>query len=153
MDRVGEIHRRGAVGQVLHIPVRGKAVDVLRKQSRSPFNRLKNSLLSDISLCHSRIWRSQLSFASWDAMLFAASAPSLYFQWAAIPYSAVLCISSRTDLDLKGLAGGAHQRRVKRLVHIRLRHGDVIFKTPRDRGVHLMDHAQSRIAVFHPNPQ
>ena len=51
---------------------------------------VKNSLLSDISCCHSRIWRSQLNFSSSLLML---PPPSLYFQCAAIPYSAVRCIS------------------------------------------------------------
>ena len=50
--------------------------------------------MSDMSRCHSKIWRSQFNFASCASMLFAASPPSLYFQCAAIPYSAVLCISS-----------------------------------------------------------
>ena len=54
-----------------------------------------------------------------------------------------------TDLDLKGLPRRPHQRRVERLVHVRLRHGDVILKTSRDRGVHLMDHTQRRVAVLY----
>ena len=54
-----------------------------------------------------------------------------------------------TDLDLKGLAVCADQRRMQRLVHIRLRHRDIIFKTAGDRFVHLVDHTQSRVTVFY----
>ena len=53
-----------------------------------------NSLLSDISRCHSRICRSQASFSSSCACTFFPSEASLYFQWAAIPNSAALCIST-----------------------------------------------------------
>ena len=41
------------------------------------------------------------------------------------------------------------------LVHILLGHGDIVFKPARNRGVHLMDHTQRRIAVLyriHNNP-
>ena len=54
-----------------------------------------------------------------------------------------------TDLDLKGLACAADERGMERLVHIWLRHGDIVFKAARYRLIHLMDHAQSRIAVLH----
>ena len=55
----------------------------------------------------------------------------------------------RPDLDLKGLPGGPHQRRMKGLVHIHLGHGDVILEPARNRRIHLVDHAQRRIAVLH----
>ncbi len=38
---------------------------------------------------------------------------------------------------------------MKGLVHIRLRHRDIIFKPSRDRLIHLMDNAERRIAVHH----
>ena len=38
---------------------------------------------------------------------------------------------------------------MQRLVHIRLRHGNVIFEPARDGGIHLMDHAERGITVFH----
>ena len=37
---------------------------------------------------------------------------------------------------------------MQRLVHIRLRHGDVVLEPARDRRVHLMDHAEGRVAVL-----
>ena len=37
---------------------------------------------------------------------------------------------------------------MKRLVHVRLRHRDIILKTARDRLVHLVNHTKRRIAVL-----
>ena len=54
-----------------------------------------------------------------------------------------------TDLDLKGLSVGPDQRRMKRLIHIGLRHGDIILEPARDGLVHLVDNAQGAVAVFH----
>ena len=53
------------------------------------------------------------------------------------------------DLYLERLPHRTHQRRVERLIHIWLRHGNIILKTSRNRRIHLMDHTQSRIAVLH----
>ena len=53
------------------------------------------------------------------------------------------------DLDLKGLARTADQCSVKGLVHIRLRHGNIVFKTAGNGLIHLMDHAQGCITVLH----
>ena len=51
------------------------------------------------------------------------------------------------DLDLKGHARTVHDRRMQRLVHVRLRHGDIVLETAGKRLVHLMDDAQRGIAV------
>ena len=53
------------------------------------------------------------------------------------------------DLDLKGLSRTADQGRMQGLVHIRLRHGDIILEPSGDGLIQLMDHAQSRVAVLH----
>ena len=48
-----------------------------------------NSSGSFVSCCHSSTWRNQVSVSSTSS----PRAPSLYFQCAAMPYSAVRCIS------------------------------------------------------------
>ena len=53
------------------------------------------------------------------------------------------------DLDLEGLAVGADQRGVQRLVHVLLGHGDVILEPARNGLIHLMDHTQGCITVLH----
>ena len=54
-----------------------------------------------------------------------------------------------TDLDLERYTVGADDRRMQRLVHVRLRHRDVVLEAARNRGIHLMNHAERRIAVPH----
>ena len=53
------------------------------------------------------------------------------------------------DLNLKRLTFGSDQSCMKRLIHIEFRHGDIIFKTPGDRFIHLMNHPQSGITVLY----
>ena len=54
-----------------------------------------------------------------------------------------------TDLNLKWLSCAADQSCMQRLVHILLRHSDIVFKTTRNRLVHFMDHAKCRITVLY----
>ena len=54
-----------------------------------------------------------------------------------------------TYLDLERLTGLSDKRRMKRLIHIGLGHGDVILKPSRNRLIHLMNDTKSRIAVFY----
>ena len=54
-----------------------------------------------------------------------------------------------TDLDLKWLSVVADQSGMQGLIHVLLRHGNIIFETAWDRLIHLMDHTQGRITVFH----
>ena len=81
-------------GRVFTSPAGEKQYTLSVNRSRSLLRRLINSRLSDISCCHSRICRSQFSFSSsCSGPDFLPSDASLYFQWAAMPYSAVRCIS------------------------------------------------------------
>ena len=54
-----------------------------------------------------------------------------------------------TDLDLERYTVGADDRRMQRLVHVRLRHRDVILEAARNRSVHLMNYTERRITVPH----
>ena len=54
-----------------------------------------------------------------------------------------------TDLDFKRLTVWTDQCGVQRLIHIRLRHSNVVLETSRDRFIHLMYDPQGRITVFH----
>ena len=51
------------------------------------------------------------------------------------------------DLYLKGLSPRIDQGRMQGLVHIRLRHGDIILEPPGNRLVHLMDNTKHRVTV------
>ena len=52
------------------------------------------------------------------------------------------------DLNLKRSSRFADQGRVQRLVHIRLRHGDIVLEPPRHRRIHLMDDSQDSVTVL-----
>ena len=54
-----------------------------------------------------------------------------------------------TNLDFKGHSVLSDYRSMKGLVHIGLRHGDIVLKAPGDGGVKLMNKAQHRITVLH----
>ena len=55
----------------------------------------------------------------------------------------------RADLDLDRLALRADDRRVQRLVHVELRHRDVVLEPARDRVPPRVQGAQRRVAVAH----
>ena len=74
---------------------------------------------------------------------------SLYFQWAATPYSARRCMVVRADLDLDGLALGPDDRRVQRLVHVELRHRDVVLEPPGQGVPPRVQRTERRVAVAH----
>ncbi len=57
------------------------------------------------------------------------SEASLYFQWAAIPYSAVLCISKVRIWISKRLSVWSDQRSMQRLIHVCLGHRNIILET------------------------
>ena len=65
---------------------------------RSNFKSSPKSEESRASLCQSRMRRSQLSLVSSSSICL----PSLYLQWAAMPYSAVRCISKVRICTSKG---------------------------------------------------
>ena len=54
-----------------------------------------------------------------------------------------------SDLDLEGLSVRSDQCCVKRLVHIRFWHGNIILETAGDRLIHFVDHAERRIAILY----
>ena len=51
------------------------------------------------------------------------------------------------DLYFKGLPGRTDQRRVQRLVHVCLGHGNIVFKAAGYGLVHLMDSTEDSVAV------
>ena len=54
-----------------------------------------------------------------------------------------------SDLDLKRLPVRSDQSRMQGLVHILLGHRDIIFETPGNRFVHLMDQSKCRITILY----
>ena len=69
---------------------------------------------------------------------------SLYFQCAAMPYSATTMHFFRTNLKFDMLALRPNDGRMERLIEIRFWNRDVILETPRHRPPQRMDQAQQR---------
>ena len=54
----------------------------------------------------------------------------------------------RADLHFERLSFLRDDRRMQRLIEVRLRHGDVVLDSSRDRSPHLMNDAEACVAVF-----
>ena len=104
-----------------------------------------NSPGSRISRCHSTNCRSQ-------AMRWSSSAgprlPSLYFQCAAMPSSAMRCISS-VRICTSNAAARPDHRGMQRLVEVRPGDGDEVLDAARDGVPLVVDDAERRVAVLH----
>ena len=71
---------------------------------RSLLMECTKSVTSSLSAWFSSIWRIQARRSSRAALSESlADMPSLYFQWAAMPYSAVWCISQVRICTSKGM--------------------------------------------------
>ena len=70
---------------------------------RSDLMECTRSVTSSVSSWFSSIWRIQASLSSRERLSDCfLDMPSLYFQWAAMPYSAVWCISQVRICTSKG---------------------------------------------------
>jgi hypothetical protein len=130
------------------IAVRGEDIHILVEQ-RLPLTLSMNSWASLRSLCHSSSCRSQVNFSSSAVTGVVARTPdSLYFQWAAIPYSAMWCISRVRICTSMGRPMAANHHRVQRLVAVGLGQADIVFKATGDGAKGIVDDRQGPIAFF-----
>ena len=74
--------------------------------------------------------------------------PSLYAQCAATPNSAIRCISDVRICTSSGSPFGPITVVCKRLIHIRLWHRNIIFKSARHRLPTCMNDSKNCIAIF-----
>ena len=98
VDGIGEVDRRGIAGQNHDLTLGGEGVNLLRVEIDLEGGK-KFMQGSETSRCHSTTWRSQARRCSSSAK----TGPSLYFQCAAMPSSAILCISSVRIWTSKGV--------------------------------------------------
>ncbi len=76
------------------------------REPRSKRSESRNSPGSCVSRCQSSSWRSQISLVDVRRGLATSSLVSLYFQCAAMPYSAVRCMASVRICSSTGLPSG-----------------------------------------------
>ena len=148
MNRIREVDRAGAGRQVLDIARRGEAENVLIKQVQVGLDHVHEFLRVGLILLPLEDLMQPVHLHIFLlAGLFLRSAGLLILPVRRDTELRRAVHLEGTDLDLERYTVGADDRRMQRLVHVRLRHRDVVLETARNRGVHLMDHAERRIAV------
>ena len=149
MYAVGKVYRCRAEGQRLNISRRGEAVYIVIKQIEVGLNHIEEVLgIACIIL--------KLKYLTQPAHLVVIAAVCLD-----IGATCLLIFPVRRNtvfrntvhligsyLYLKGYAVLAYKSRMKRLIHIRLRHGNIVLETTRYRLIHLMYNTECRIAVL-----
>ena len=149
MDTVGKVYRRRASRKILDLSGRGKAIYTIRKQIQITLKEIHEFLvIGHITLPFQNLAQPGKLFLL--GIFYLLSVGSLFI--FPVCRNTILCRLVHligTNLDLEGLAAAADQGSVQGLIHICLRHGDVILKTSRDRLIHFMNHAKCRIAILH----
>ncbi len=142
VDLVGEVERRRARGQRLHLALRREHEHLVLEQV-------------DLQGVHELLRVRQLLLP-----IQQASEPA---QLAVVVRRSVLLVEpvrgdpelrhvvhlARADLDLQGTALGSDHRRVQRLVHVELRHRDEVLEAAGERLPERMDDADGAVAVLH----
>ena len=155
MNTVCKIDGRGACGKIFYLPGGRKAVNIIRKQIQIVFQQLhKLPVVGHIPLPLQDLTQPHQFFLLTAFHLFAVRG-LLILPMRRNTILRRLVHLKGADLYLKGLSRAADQRGMKRLIHVRLGHGDIILKPPGNRRVHLVDDSQRRVTVLqgvHNNP-
>ena len=145
VDAVGEINRDGAFRQVDDVAIRREDEDFVREDVN--FERLE--ILARVT-----VFLLEIDHLAQPAHLLihlaARNGALALLLVLPVRRDAVfrdLVHLERADLDFERVAL-RHDRRVQRLVAVRLRHGDVVFETARNRLPHGVDDAEHAIAVL-----
>ena len=149
MDTVGKVYRRRASRKILDLSGRGKAIYTIRKQIQITLKEIHEFLvIGHITLPFQNLAQPGKLFLL--RIFYFLSVRCLFiFPMCCNTIFCSLVHFISTNLNFKGLSAAADQGSVQGLIHICLRHGDIILKTPRDRLIHLVDHAKCRIAILY----
>ena len=146
---IGKINRRRPRRQVFDIPLRGKAIDPVRKKIEIALdNAQKLFVVIHIMLPFQNMTQPcQFLFFTLRVLCLTAAGLLVFPVGSNTVFRRTVHLIG-TDLYFKRLSVGTDQRRVQRLVIVWFRHGDIIFKTSGNRFIHLMDDPQRRIAFL-----
>ena len=140
VDGVGEVDRRGALGQGDHPALRGEDEDLVL-------------LEVDLQVGHELGGVGGLGLPVDDAVqpgqVGGAAVVVLVVPVGGDAVLGPLVHLLGADLHLERLALGPHHRRVQRLVEVELGHGDVVLEPPLHRLPRGVDGAQRGVAVLH----
>ena len=143
-------------GSAMTSPLGVKTKTSLRDRSKRRDSR--NSPGSSVSFCQSRSWRSHAMSLRWSSLPVVLGVVRAHLGGAGDGLLLVLPVRGdavlgaavhveRADLEFDGLAVGADDRRVQRLVHVELGHRDVVLEPAGDRVPSRVHGAEGRVAV------
>ena len=149
VNAVGKINGGGTCRQVLYLTGRGEAVYLIREQIQVIFQQVHELTvvrhvllpLQDLAKPH-----QLLLLLCFDLL---AVGGLFIFPMGGNTILCRLMHFERTDLDLEGLSAGSDQSRMQGLIHVCLRNGNVILKSPGNGLVMGMDLTQGRITILH----
>ena len=145
MDAVGEIDRDRAFRQVDDVAVRREDKDLVREDI--DLERLEIlARVAELLLQVDHLAQPAHLLINGAARRRAASL-LLVFPMRRDAVLGDLMHLERADLDFERIAL-RHDRRMQRLIAVRLRHGDVVLKPPRDGLPHRVDDAEHTVAVL-----
>ena len=149
MHAVRKINGRAACRQSLHIPCRGKAVNRIGKQIQIAFQQIHEFLIiGHIPLPFQDLPQPGQFFFFLCRNLLAVRG-FLVFPVGRYTKFRRLMHFHGTDLDFKRLTGASDNRRMQGLVHIGLRHGNIVLETSGYGFIHFMDNSQRSITILH----
>ena len=148
MDAVGKINGCRACRQGLDVAGRRKTVYAVGKQIQIAFQHVHEFfVIRHLALPFQNLTQPCQLFFFLCLNLFAVGGFFIFPVGGDTVFRHTMHFIS-SDLNLEGLPGASNQRRVQRLIHVCLGHRNIILETPRNRLVHLVDHAQRRITVL-----
>ena len=143
VNAIRKIERRGAARKGENVALRREGVDLVRIEI--DFQRVhEHSRILDVVLPFHELSQPQEVLV----VRLCRAAPFLVLPVCGDALLGDQVHLSGADLHFERLALLRHDRRVQRLVEVRLGHGDVVLDPAGHRPPHLMDDAQSGVTVF-----
>ena len=141
VDGVGEVERGRAAGEVLHFALRGEDEDLVLEE-------VDLERLEELGRVLVALGLDQLAQPGHLLALGVAAAALLVGDVGGDPVLGQLVHFIGPDLDLERLALGTDHGRVKRLVHVGLRHRDEVLETAWERLPERVDDPDRAVAVL-----
>ena len=147
MNGVGKVDDVGAHRQVDNIALRGEDENFFRRKVRFNGADKIGNVAAGLVLVVEHVADPLQTLVERIVLLVAARHAELILPVCGDTVLRRVVHFPCTDLHFERNSLLADNRCVQRLVHIRLRGGDIILKSVRDRGVHIVDDAEHVVAI------
>src|SRR4051794_24103943 len=149
VDLVGEVERRRAGGERLHLTLRGEDEDLLVEEVDLQVLHELLGVLELLLPVEHRAQPLELALALGRRGPAARAGALLVDPVGGDAELGHVVHLARADLDLEGQPLGPDHRRVQRLVHVELRHRDEVLEPPGERLPQRVDDAHRAVGVLH----